>query len=189
MKWCNARSKKEGLTPVYYTDAGFTTVYKTGELDDVHVAWPKNGYRLPTEAEWEKAARGGLQGNAYPWGNTITGSDANYKDSGDDFDNGTTPVGYYDGDQTPAGPDRGNGYGLYDMAGNVWEWCWDWYDSAYYGSSPATDPRGGTLASGWRAVRGGSNDSSTLSLRCANRTDFPPGQDYFVIGFRSARGL
>ena len=117
VKWCNARSSKEGLTPVYYTDAGFTTVYKTGEIDDAYVAWPTNGYRLPTEAEWEKASRETLVGNAYPWGNIIGGGDANYYVSGDPFEVGTTPVGYYDGGQVPVGEDRANGCGLHGHGG------------------------------------------------------------------------
>ena len=78
VKWCNARSQQEGLTPVYYTDAGLTQVYTNGETTTVYANWTANGYRLPTEAEWEKAARGGLSGQRFPWGNTITESQANY---------------------------------------------------------------------------------------------------------------
>ena len=193
VKWCNARSQKEGLTPVYYTDAGFTTVFKTGEGTAPFANWSANGFRLATEAEWEKAARGTLVGNTYPWGNSITGADANYSGSGDPFEPGanpdTTPVGYYDGDQVPAGANRANGYGLYDMSGNVWEWCWDLYDGSYYGSSPATDPRGPTSASGARVLRGGSWFDVADFLRCACRNSFNPVVDNGGIGFRSARGL
>ena len=78
VKWCNARSQQAGLTPVYYTDAGFTQVYTNGDVDAVYPNWAANGYRLPTEAEWEKAARGGLSGQRFPWGNVITENLANY---------------------------------------------------------------------------------------------------------------
>src|ERR1019366_942870 len=79
VKWSNARSQQAGLTPVYYTDAGLTQVYTNGETDSVYVNWTNSGYRLPTEAEWEKSARGGLSGQRFPWGNTISGSLANYQ--------------------------------------------------------------------------------------------------------------
>ena len=197
VKWCNARSEKEGLAPVYYTDAEFTTVYKTGEGTAPFANWAANGFRLPTEAEWEKAARGTLVGNTYPWGNTIGGGDANYNGSGDPFEIGgtdTTPVGYYDGDQSPSGPNRANGYGLYDMAGNVFEWCWDLFDSGWYSNTGATitDTRGpNTNTSGFRVLRGGSWDFFLLTagLRCANRSIDDPVIESFDVGFRSARGL
>ena len=78
VKWCNARSQQAGLTPVYYTDAGFTRVYTNGETDAVYPNWAASGYRLPTEAEWEKAARGGLSGQRFPWGDMISETNANY---------------------------------------------------------------------------------------------------------------
>src|SRR5208282_6369213 len=126
-----------------YTDTNFTQVYMNGDVDitNENVNWSANGFRLPTEAEWEKAARGGLSGLRFPWGNTISESQANYfadpassggysYDLGPDgynalFDTGgypyTSPVGYF----------AANGYGLYDMAGNVLEWSWDWYGTPY----------------------------------------------------------
>ena len=76
VKWCNARSEMEGKTPAYYTDAGLSVPYRTGDVAP-YVNWSA-GYRLPTEAEWEKAARGGLSGQRFPWGNTIDWSQANY---------------------------------------------------------------------------------------------------------------
>ena len=186
VKWCNARSEKEGLTPVYYNEAGFTTFYRSGQAVPFP-DWTANGYRLPTEAEWEKASRGGLAGVNYPWGGRsdpatpdINGGNANYRGSGDPFEPRTSPAGYY----TP------NHFGLHDMSGNVWEWCWDWYDASYYTSSPAIDPRGGTAAaSGARVVRGGSWFSNTINLRCAGRDGNGPVVGNISFGFRSARGL
>src|ERR1019366_9283181 len=132
VKWCNARSQQAGLAPVYYTNASLTQVYTNGDTDAVYPNWTASGYRLPTEAEWEKAARGGLSGQRFPWGNVISESLANYYgDTNYSYDLGpnrynaacangsfpyTSPVVYF----------AANGYGLYDMAGNVFERGWDW---------------------------------------------------------------
>src|SRR5664279_2416553 len=78
VKWSNARSQQAGLTPVYYTDAGLTQLYTNGETTNVFANWTNKGYRLPTEEEWEKAARGGLSGQRFSWGNFIGESQANY---------------------------------------------------------------------------------------------------------------
>ena len=182
VKWLNARSEKEGRTPVYYTDSGQATVYLTGQVDVAAgaVKWTANGYRLPTEAEWEYAARGGTTTRYYT-GNCISSdTQANY--------NGTTayygcPTGQSRGATTVVGSFGPNPWGLYDMAGNVWEWTWDWYGG--YSSSAATNPKGPDSDLG-RVIRGGGWYGNAFMLRSVERGYRSPSDGDFGMGVRCA---
>jgi len=195
VKWCNARSQLAGLTPVYYTDAGLTQVYKTGETDNLYVNWTANGFRLPTEAEWEKAARGGLNGRRFPWGNLISESQANYYGDTNDYNydlgpNGYNAIGSVGGTSpatSPVGSFDVNGYGLYDMAGNVFEWCWDWYGTPY-GQPTAFNPTGPTSGSS-RVSRSTYFGFPANYARCASRLGLGPTSAAVGTGFRCVRGL
>jgi formylglycine-generating enzyme required for sulfatase activity len=193
--WCNARSEMDNLTPCYTV---YGSTYKS--TDDNFYAmvcdWAANGYRLPTEAEWEKAARGGLSGKLFPWGNTITHSQANYNSSSHYAYDVSPTRGFHpiwsnnhDGNYTytsPVGSFAPNGYGLYDMAGNVSEWCWDW--DGIYAAGSKTDPRG--PASGkQRLHRGGSWGKDAYYCRVDIRHREIPDYGDLDLGFRIARSF
>jgi formylglycine-generating enzyme required for sulfatase activity len=191
VRWCNAKSEMEGLVPCYYADLGKTLVYRRGWENGGEwsrsmpstgkVNWSANGYRLPTEAEWEKAARGGLGGQLYPNGRTLTTDEANFSSVG------TKPVMSF----------PPNGYGLYDMAGNVWEWCWDGFGD-YKTAGGYNDPRGNPGY--WYVYRGGgwknTAELNNVSLRRAE----PSGSSEYnqfglyndssaYVGFRWVRAV
>lgn len=134
------------------------------------------GKRLPTEAEWEYAARGGLPGMNYPNGDEVDSTQANYPVKG--IMRGTVPVGSY----------PPNGYGLYDMAGNVWEWISDYYDGDYYENSPYKNPQGPEEGK-FRVIRGGGWHSGPYCNRVYYRKALPSNWVDFAVGFRCAKDL
>jgi sulfatase modifying factor 1 len=178
--YANWRSEQVGLMPCY-------------DLDRWECTFGVHGYRLPTEAEWEKAARGGEYNPYYdyPWGDSLDGSMANFFPSEDPYERGytpwTTPVGYYDGNQIPTGVDMANGYGLYDMAGNVYEWCNDKYGGNYYkycvDHGIFYNPTGPSTGSEY-VVRSGSWKLIGWHIRCANRNCLEPYRRICNFGFR-----
>lgn len=185
IKWCNAKSEQDGLRPCYTVGGG---VYRLDQREPA-CDWTANGYRLPTEAEWEKAAWGGGSGKRFPWGDTIAHSQANYKAGHEIYQVG--PVGchpaYEDGEQpgtSPVGSFPPNGYGLYDVVGNVSEWCWDW--SSAYPATLQTDPRGDKSGAD-RVFRGGHWSNGGLGCRPGHRAICDPKHSEFCIGLRVAR--
>jgi formylglycine-generating enzyme required for sulfatase activity len=162
IEYCNKRSLMEGLKPTYRVSGNSITC-----------DWEADGYRLSTEAEWEYAAKGGNGFFGYEYSgsnnvNTVAWYDKNSKKS-------TQPVGT----KTP------NNLGLYDMSGNVWEWCWDWYGK--YPKDAQTDPKGETSEFGGRVRRGGSWTDAARFVRSAYRGSYSPSSADSDVGFRVVR--
>ncbi|GHU44176.1 hypothetical protein FACS1894190_15330 [Spirochaetia bacterium] len=181
--WCNAYSEMSGKTPVYYKGA-YTTILKDSRntnaagVDAAEVNTSANGYRLPTEAEWEYAARGGDQNDAQ-WNYTYSGSEtigdvAWYRVNSYDLTSSDPAYGAH-----PVGTKAANRKGIFDMSGNVWEWCWDWY-----GTISSSTPARGAASGTYRVRRGGGwgSDASHcgVAYRNGNLPDYPDGD----LGFR-----
>jgi formylglycine-generating enzyme len=182
--FCNKLSMREGLSPAYRisgsTDPAIWENLNWENLDAVQIVAGSTGYRLPTEAQWEYAARGG------------NGSPGNYTYSGSNAIDDVAWYGYNSSGKThEVGKKTPNGLGLYDMSGNVWEWCWDWYGG--YSSGTQTDPVGADSGS-TRVLRGGSWYNSAWDTRSAYRCSSYPDSWFFIpiygdayVGFRLVR--
>jgi sulfatase modifying factor 1 len=176
------------LPPPFWDDRNFSDpeqpVVAVSWHDAVHYCeWLRKKtsrpFRLPTEAEWEKASRGGADGLLYPWGDSAPSSLPGYEDRcARTWKAGPEPVGVA----------KPNAYGLYNMCDNVHEWCSDWYGAEYYAASPDRNP-GGPATGERRASRGGSWRHHIKVSRCAARSSIPPEFKYADYGFRAACDL
>jgi formylglycine-generating enzyme required for sulfatase activity len=165
--YCNLKSQQHGLTPCY-------------NLSDWSCDFSANGYRLPTEAEWEYAARGGIN-----WTDDYRYSGCHEESELGDY------AWYYSNSSMQThevGTKLPNQLGIYDMSGNVYEWCNDWYDHAYYSISPASNPIG-PVSSSYRVMRGGGWLNGASYSRVAYRLDYIPAYSDRSIGFRLVRSV
>jgi len=171
VEFCNELSRQEGLDPCY-----------SGIGTSIVCDFTANGYRLPTEAEWEYACRAGTETDFYTGNMSHSGVSP--------LDPALDRAGWYGGNSGstthPVGEKKPNAFGLYDMHGNVWEWCWDRWDNNYYASSPAEDPRGPASGS-FRVLRGGGWFSIARSCRSAYRSYNNPYFRNYYNGVRLVR--
>jgi formylglycine-generating enzyme required for sulfatase activity len=163
IEFCNKKSEMEGLEKCY-----------SGSGDNIKCDFTKNGYRLPTEAEWEYAARGGNKSRGYKYAGS----------------NNIAEVAWYSSNSNhkthPVGQKQPNELGIYDMSGNVWEWCNDRYDKNYYKNSPRNNPQGPKSGNSY-VLRGGSWNNYGYYCRVANRDRYSRNLSYYDIGFRFSR--
>ncbi len=177
--YCNWKSRQEGYQEVYTING-----------ENVSANWSANGYRLPTEAEWEYAARNLGKRIKYAWGNEFPHGNVADESAKKKFTDWTIFEGYEDGYvyTAPVGSFEQGDQGLFDLSGNVWEWCWDWYGSDYYANSPTRDPRGPASGS-YRVNRGGSWNSFASYCLVSYRYDFTPSFRVYYLGFRLSRSV
>jgi sulfatase modifying factor 1 len=171
--WAKPYNWENGSYPPGKAD--YPVVLVSWEDTTSYAKWA--GKRLPTEAEWEKAARGGLLKKRYPWGDKIDELHANY------FTSITNK-----NEIKPVGTMLPNPYGIYDIAGNVWEWCTDWYGKTYYRTSLYKNPQGPEKGR-YRVFRGGAWINRDESLRCSERARNVPTHRSYIIGFRCAKSV
>ena len=202
VKWCNARTLYENATYgsslgiCYFSDPALSVAYT--DSGTVYVNWSATGYRLPTEAEWEYAARGNLSGQRFPLGMDIghynapgntTNTIACYTTEGIKVSYDLGPLNIFPTGPVAVGSFPANGYGLFDMAGNLQEWCWDYYSKSYYLSLPANNPNpSGPTTGVTRVLRGGDWSDGPGYCRCAFRNSALPSAGHNVTGFRCVIG-